>query len=116
MPLFSPDARRYVAGRPNALWFASIADRRVALVRTHDGEWEVIDSESDAVRSQYPYVFDSGRQTYVTYQQVRDWDLTSLGRVRYIDDYDDQWTDVYVSKDNEPFARATTPEPVWSAT
>ena len=115
MPLFTPDARRFVVGRPNVLWFAPQSERSFTLVRTADGEWQVFNTESDEVRAEFPHVFDSGRETYVTYQQVRDWDLTDLGRVRYVDDYHDQWTDVYISQINSPFARAATPEPVWSA-
>jgi len=116
VPLFTPDAERYALGRPYALWFVPIADEPYTLVRTADGQWLVLYSPLDEERAQFSHVFDSGRETYVTYQQIRDWDLTSLGRVRYVDDYDDQWTDVYIAKDNTPFARATSAEPVWSAT
>ena len=116
MPLFTPDAERYGPGRPYALWFAPIQDDPYTLVRSQSGEWLVLWSPLDAEKAQYPYVFDSGRETYVTYQQVRDWNLHDLGRVRYVDDYDDQWSDVYIAKNNTPFARATSAEPVWSAT
>ena len=116
MPLFTPDVLNRALGRPNLLWFAPSSDSAKILGRRFDGQWVVLEVPTPQERAEYQYLFDSGRENYVTYHQVRDWDLTELGRVRYVDDYDDQWTDVYVSRDNDPFARATTPEPVWSAT
>lgn len=116
MPRFTPDAERFGPGRPYALWFAPIIDEPYTLVRTAGGQWQVLTCPLDSEKAEFPLAFDSGRETYVTYQQVRDLDLTSLGRVTYVDDYDDQWTDVYISQTNTPNGRATTPEPVWSAT
>lgn len=98
------------------MWFTAAHDKALTLARSESGEWVTLEVPTQAERNQYPHVFDSGRENYVTYQQVRDWNLTEVGRVVYVDDYDDQWTDVYVSRNNEPFARATTSEPVWSAT
>lgn len=116
MPLFTPDVRNRALGRPNLLWFAPSSDSAKILGRRFDGQWVVLEVPTPQERAEYEYLFDSGRENYVTYQQVRDLDLTELGRVTYVDDYDDQWTDVYISRTNTPNSRATTPEPVWSAT
>lgn len=116
MPLFTPDAERFALGRPYALWFVPIKDDPYTLVRDGSGNWFILNSPLDSEKAAYPHAFDSGRETYVTYKQVRDWALTTKGRVRYVDDYDDEYTDVYVSKNNTPYARATSSEPVWSAT
>lgn len=115
MPQFTPDAERFGPGRPYALWFAPIMEDPYTLVRDGAGQWLVLTCPLDEEKAAYPYVFDSGRTTFVTYQNIRDWDLTDLGRVRYVDDYDDQWSDVYISQTNPPNVRATAPEPVWSA-
>lgn len=114
MPLFTPDAERFALGRPYMLWFAPISDEPYTLVRDSSGSWFVLFNPLDSEKAAYPNAFDSGRETYVTYQQVRDWALTTKGRVRYVDDYDDQYTDVYISKNNTPYARATSSEPVWN--
>lgn len=114
MPLFTPDAERYAVGRPYDLWFVPLIDEPYILARTAGGEWHQLFSPTKAELAQYPVTFDSGRESFVTYQQVRDWNLTDMGRVRYVDDYDDQYSDVYVSKTNTPYARAATAEPVWS--
>lgn len=114
MPLFTPDAERFGPGRPYDLWFAPILDQPYVLARTSGGEWRQLFSPTPEELAAFPVTFDSGRESFVTYQQVRDWDLTSMGRVRYVDDYDDQYSDVYVSKTNTPYARAAAAEPVWS--
>ncbi len=115
MPLFTPDARSRLVGRPSAMWFTRGHDYAWYLALSANGEWVVLEVPTPAELSQYPHYFNSGRETYVTYEQVRDWNLTSRGRVRYVDDYDDEYTDVYISKNNTPYVRATSPEPVWSA-
>jgi hypothetical protein len=115
MPRFIPDVTNGVLGRPGAMWFTPAHDRAIVLARTSGGQWVTLEVPTPQELAQYPVTFDSGRENHVTYQQVRDWNLTSLGRVVYVDDYDDQYTDVYISKTNTPLARATTSEPVWSA-
>lgn len=113
MPRFTPDAERFGPGRPYTLWWPPLIDLPYTLARSASGEWKMLFAPTQEERQQYQFLFDSGRATYVTYQQVRDLDLVNLGRVRYVDDYDDQWTDVFIARSNEPFTRATQPEPVW---
>ena len=114
MPLFTPDAERFRIGRDYILWWVPLISENYVLARTSDGEWHQLSSPTQEELAAFPVTFDSGRESYVTYDQVRDWDLTSVGRVLYVDDFDDRYTDVYISKTNTPYARATTPEPVWS--
>lgn len=115
MPRFTPDPVRWrKIGRPHLLWFASRGDEfALKLARTPEGQWHVLQVPTLAELQGYTHVFDSGREHFVTYQQVRDMDLVDVGRVLYVDDYDDQWTDVYVSRLNEPSSRATEAEPIW---
>jgi hypothetical protein len=62
----------------------------------------------------YEFVFDSGRENFVSYELVREMDLTQYGRVFYYDDYDQTWSDEFIAHLNTPFDRAVLPEPVWS--
>lgn len=114
MPIFTPDAERFRLGRPYLLWFVPQIDEPYILARDAAGEWWQLFTPTSEELSGYVATFDSGRETHVTYQQVRDWDLTSIGRVLYVDDFDDQYTDVYISRANTPYARASVAEPVWS--
>ena len=120
MPYFTPDVERFAIGRPYATWWVKLID---------DCHWLCFkDAKSEPVKlyapfqeelDEYEYTFDSGRETFVSYQQVRDMELTKYGRVFYRDDYDVQYTDQYVARPqpgkdyNKPFDRAVVPEPIW---
>jgi len=113
MPMFTPDTERFAVGRPYALWFAPIVQDPHTLVRDLAGNWFRLDAPTPEELEPYQYAFQTGREYYVTYQEVRDLNLTNYGRVWYTDDHDDTWTDVHVSQTNTPYDRATEPEPVW---
>lgn len=114
MPIFTPDppTARSKLGRPWALWFTTAWYESWTLV-LRAGQWEFLESPLEEDLVDCSLIFDQ-RENYVTYEQVRDHNLTDFGRVIYRDDFDDEYTDVYISKTNTPYARATTPEPVWS--
>jgi hypothetical protein len=114
MPLFKPDLQRTRSklGLPWALYFTTAWWESITLVR-RNGQWEAFEFPADEDLEGAEYVW-TPRENWVTYDLVRQLDLTDMGSVRYIDDYDDQWDDVFISIDNVPLDRATFPEPVHS--
>lgn len=112
MPIFTPDldAARSKLGRPWAMWFTTAWWEAATLIRRGD-EWILLESPSDEELADADEIYQQ-RQNHVSYDKVRDFAMTDLGAVRYVDDYDDRFTDVFVSSDNTPFDRATSPEPI----
>lgn len=112
MPHFTPDLNvaRSKLGRPYALWFTTAWYDAVTLIK-RGGEWIVLHSPSEEELAGADQVYQQ-RQNHVTYDEVRDQQLTELGAVRYVDDYDDRFSDEFVSFVNTPFDRATEPEPI----
>lgn len=112
MPRFTPDVRRWPKlGRPWKMWFTSAWWE--AFTIAFDGQdWHIEYSPTDEWKAQFPYVFDTGRDHHVTYQEVRDMKLTEIGAVHYVNDFEDEWDDFFISRENKPFDRATHPEPV----
>lgn len=112
MPLFTPDldGPRSKLGKPWALWFTSAWYEAVTLIKKN-GEWTVLHSPTDEELAGADQVYQQ-RSNHVSYDEVRDMDLTGVGTVRYVDDYDDRFTDVFVSSDNTPFDKASEPEPI----
>jgi hypothetical protein len=112
MPLFTPDldGLRSMLGRPWALWFTTARYDAVTLIKK-DGEWIVLNSPTDEELVGAERVYQQ-RGNHVSYDEVRDLGLTEVGAVRYVDDYDDRFTDVFISSDNTPFDRASEPEPI----
>ena len=112
MPRFTPDMDRVRVklGRPWALFWTTAHWEAITLIH-RNGAWEVLESPTDEEVADADYIFDQ-RNHHVSYETVRELNLPEVGRVLYVDDYDDQWDDVYVCKENTPYLRADHPEPV----
>jgi hypothetical protein len=116
MPIFTPDpdVARAKLGRPWALWFTTAWWESWTLVY-RNGQWEFLESPLEEDLVGCSLIFQQ-RENFVTYQEVRDYTLTNLGRVIYRDDYDDMWSGEFISKENTPFHQAVAPEPIHSDT
>lgn len=112
MPWFTPDLQqaRSKLGRPYALWFTSAWWEAVTLTLKGQ-QWVAYQAPDDVDLGDADRVYQQ-RLNHVTYDDVRDYNLTDLGAVRYIDEYDDRFTDEFISLDNTPYDRATSPEPI----
>lgn len=127
MPLFRPEAHRLeadtlVASGPIHDWFQSGmgADERQGIwVRTSYGVIQHSSTLSlDEAIAQYgeANVFDGGRDGYyLTLDEARLAIANGCHGIHYVDDYNDEYQDYYVCKDDDehtPFAEAHTAEPV----
>lgn len=112
MPIFTPDLQhaRSKLGRPWKMFFTTAWWESVTMFYKN-GQWNFVEFPSDDDLAGATHVWQQ-RENWISYDEVRDMNLTDYGCVRYIDDYDDRFTDEFVSIDNTPFDRATNPEPI----
>lgn len=121
MPYFTPDCEKFAIGRPYATWWVKlIDDTHILAFKTKTSEPVKLYSPFQEELDEYQYTFDAGRETFVSYELVREMNLTQYGRVFYRDDFDRQYTDQYIARPqpgktyNQPFDRAVVPEPIWN--
>ena len=116
MPVFIPDPEviRSKLGRPWKMWFTTAWWESWTLI-LRNGQWSFIETPGDDDIAGAERVFQQ-RNNYVTYQEVRDLNLTDYGQVIYVDDYDDMFSGEFISKENMAFTPAAYPEPLHSDT
>lgn len=115
MPYFTPDSEYFQIGRPYKMWWARIINYPFFLCfrsKTDTSPTKLYSPFQEEL-DEFEFTFDSGRENFVSYDLVREMDLTKYGRVFYYDDYDRTWSDEYIAHLNRPFDRAEVPEPVW---
>ncbi len=117
MPYWKPTRHVGVkVGLPWALYFVTVppAGGQGCYVREDDGTYAWAPSVT-AAREQYALVdiFVIGNEGYyLTMAQARQALADGMQGIHFVDDYNDEWQDVYVSATNEPFTEATEPEPI----
>lgn len=122
MPAFYPTQHNVTKiGWPYATRYVTVPsqDNQGVIVKESDGSFAVMRRVNEAVES-YPSdrIFEVGRNGY--YLSLADArqaiDVDEIHGVRYVDDYNDEWTDYYVvgsdPRINEPGVEATQAEPV----
>ena len=122
MPTFTPTQHKITkVGWPWATWYVSVPsqDNQGVIVKENDGSFAWAPSLGEALAN-YPQdrVFEIGHEGY--YLSLADArqaiDVDGIHGVKYVDDYNDEWTDYYVVGSNpsvnEPGVEATQAEPI----
>jgi hypothetical protein len=114
LPYFTPDSEYYQIGRPYKTWWCPLVNEPYFLCfASKHAEPVKLFSPFQEELDEFEFAFDSGRENFVSYELVRQMNLTAYGRVFYRDDYDVMFDDEYIARLNKPFDRAEIPEPIW---
>lgn len=116
MVLFNPtvhSTRRI--GRPYALWFVKEykQDAGGRYRRTPAGSWDW-EPTPRSFEDTPPEgkVFQTGRSYYLTRAEAREAVADGVHGIYYTDSYDDEYSDYYVAKVNQPGVEAYVVEPI----
>lgn len=118
MPYWKPTRHGGVkVGKPWALYFVTVAPlyhKQGCYVREDDGSFAWAPSVAQA-RQNYSHtdIFVIGNEGYyLTMAEARQALADGIQGIHYVDDFNDEWQDIYISSTNPPFTEATVPEPI----
>jgi hypothetical protein len=117
MPYWKPTRHAGVkVGLPWAMYFVTVPQqhKQGCYVREQDGSYAWAPSVWKA-REHYDTkdIFVIGNEGYyLTMAEARQALTDGMQGIHYVDDFNDEWQDIYVSSTNLPFTEATVPEPI----
>jgi hypothetical protein len=115
MPSFQANQTFTKVGYPYATWFVDRMSESGAVGVNLDGTYEVVYGVQPEDYDRFSLgFFQAGYEYYVTMQQARVLVPLGIGIVRYRDDFNDEWSDIFVcdTKLNTPDYPAVYPQPI----
>lgn len=115
MPTFQRTQGWTKVGMPWSTWFVDRMTESGAVGVNWDGTYEVIFGVQPEDYDRFTMrLFEGGYLYYITMEQARVLIPLGVGEVRYTDDYNDEWSDIFVcdTRLNQPDYPATVPQPI----
>lgn len=115
MPLFQPNQVFSKVGYPWATWYVDRMVESGAVGINWDGTYEIIYGVLPEDYDRFTMgLYQPGYDYYITMEQARVIIPLDIGIVRYTDDYNDEWSDIFVcdTRLNTPDFPATVPQPI----
>lgn len=115
MPTFQPEQDFAKVGWPYATWYVDQMVESSAYGINNDGTYEIINGVMPEDYERFTMgLYRPGYEYYITMEQARIIIPLNIGTVRYVDDYNDEYSNFFVcdTRLNKPNYPAVVPQPI----
>jgi len=100
VPVFTANQEWAKVGWPYATWYVDRPTASPVVAIKQDWSFELLFGPLESELEQYQLVFWPGYEYYITDYQARKLTPLNVGCVKYVDDFNDEWSDFYVYNPN----------------